>query len=193
MPSQPEQSHPRRKSALRLTIGRRLALTVLVAGLLAVTTVLALGVRSLQLMRQQSTVYQHLIAANDDLASGEYYLQLLQDKLNQAVNDAQATGSDPVILSSDTVTVQRLENQYDLTLGHYFRYGMLSDYPQDARLLTAAHAQLPFQEQQLLTQSAKNSWQTYESSVNTVLLHLQHNDLTDAQIALAGDVERAHT
>ena len=193
MPTQPKRRHPRRKSALRLTIGRRLALAVLVAGLLAVAAVLALGVRSLQLMRQQSTVYQHLIAANDDLASGEYYLQLLQDKLNQAVSDAQASGLEPAILTSDTVAVQRLENQYDLTLANYVQSGTLSDHPQDVRLLTWTHIQLPLQEQQLLTQSAKSSWRTYDDSINAVLQDLQNNDLADAQVALAGDVERAHT
>lgn len=65
---------PGRTSRLRLSIGRRLTLAVLVAGLLAGVAVAANGLRSLQLMRQQSTVYQHLIGANADLATGEYYL-----------------------------------------------------------------------------------------------------------------------
>ncbi|HEV2404644.1 MAG TPA: hypothetical protein VGR88_04290 [Ktedonobacterales bacterium] len=134
MPNQPKQRQPRRKSALRLTIGRRLALAVIVAGLLAVAAVMALGVRSLQLMRQQSTVYQRLIAANADLASGEYYLQLLQDKLNQAVNDAQASGSEPAMLTSDTVSVQQLENQYNLTLANYLQFDMLGDHPRDVQV-----------------------------------------------------------
>lgn len=134
MPNQPKQRQPRRKSALRLTIGRRLALAVIVAGLLAVAAAMALGVRSLQLMRQQSTVYQRLIAANADLASGEYYLQLLQDKLNQAVNDAQASGSEPAMLTSDTVSVQQLENQYNLTLANYLQFDMLGDHPRDVQV-----------------------------------------------------------
>ena len=193
MLTQSKRRLPGRTSGLRLTIGRRLALAVLVAGLLASAVVAALGLRSLQLMRQQSTVYQHIIAANDDLASGEYYLQLLQDKLNQAVSDAQASGMDRAILASDTVAVQRLENQYNLTLSNYIQHDTLSDHPQDARLLASAHMTLPLQQQRQLSENALTSWQTYERSIDTVLQDLRANDLAGAQIALAGDVERAHT
>lgn len=117
----------------------------------------------------------------------------MQDKLNQAVNDAEASGDDPTILRSDTVAVQRLENEYRLTLNDYTQNDLLGDSPHDVQLLNSAHTHLPIQAQRSLAQNALGSWQTYQSAINTVLGDLQSGDLIGARVALAGAVERAHT
>lgn len=116
----------------------------------------------------------------------------MQDKLNQAVNDAEASGDDPTILRSDTVAVQRLENEYRLTLNDYTQNDLLGDSPHDVQLLNSAHTHLPIQAQRSLAQNALGSWQTYQSAINTVLGDLQSGDLIGARVALAGAVERAH-
>jgi methyl-accepting chemotaxis protein len=175
---------PRRHLFLDLPIAWRLTLGFLVAALIAALVAGFVGLQRSQSLSKQTDFYHHLLQVNTSLTSGRGFLELMNSKLHQTLDDANATNPSSETLATDTGAIANLTRLYAQTLNTYAQTSLLDQHPDQLALLDEAGESGLATQQRTLLNSAQRTWQVYQDAQEQILTYISNNDLNSAQLVL---------
>ena len=182
IPIRPARRRVTRNLLLDLPIAGRLTLGFLVAALIAGLAAGTVGILQSQSLSRQSDFYQHLLQLNTSLTTGRSFLQLMDSKVHQTLNDAAVPNPSQETLTADRKAIQNLTVLYTNTLEYYVQHDLLDQHADEIALLNeGGHDEEPSQ-QRSLANSAIRTWQLYNSAQQQELDYiLITGKLQDAQ------------
>ncbi len=173
-----------RHHLLALSIGRRLALALLIPILAILLSLGSIGLQSYQLLSNVSTLNQHLLHASTSLTVAIGTLQQTHTNILGAINDANKPDVLPETLHEDQTTTRYYIAGYDTTLNVYLRQDVLDRYSGLASLLRGSGHSTQLTEQQVQSNEALQAWRAYQSSLMQVL-----KAISDSHLAKASSLE----
>jgi len=182
IPIRPARRRVTRNLLLDLPIAGRLTLGFLVAALIAGLAAGTVGILQSQSLSRQSDFYQHLLQLNTSLTTGRSFLQLMDSKVHQTLNDATVPNPSQETLTADRKAIQNLTVLYTDTLANYVQNDLLDQHADEIALLDeGGHGEQPSQ-QRSLANSAIRTWQLYNSAQQQELDYIfVTGNLQDAQ------------
>src|SRR5579883_1879081 len=102
------QPIPRRNIFLDLRIAGRLTLGFLVAALVAALAAGIVGIQRAQSLSRQTDFYHTLLQLNTSLTSGRSFLELMNSKLHQTLDDASSPHPSQETLNADLAALKNL-------------------------------------------------------------------------------------
>ncbi len=185
LPIRPRSApRPRRNLFLDLPIGWRLTIGFLIAALIAALASGIVGSQRAQSLSRQTDFYHNLLQLNTSLTSGRSFLELMNSKLHQTLDDATAAHPSQETLKADVSAIQNLTGLYAQTLKAYSQNDLLAQHPAQLSLLSEAGDDgLPAQ-QMSLTNSAGRTWNVYQTAQQQTLNLIAANNLVEAQLTL---------
>jgi methyl-accepting chemotaxis protein len=189
--SQPQTIRPRARSYvgrnlfLDLPIAGRLALGFVIAALVAGLAAGVVGLERSQSLSKQTDFYHHLLQLNTSLTTGHSFLELMNSKLHQTLDDANAPNPSHETLASDNAALNNLSGLYTQTLNSYVQQDLLDQHADQMALLNEASDGALAQQQRTLTSSTQRTWQYYQAAQQEVLGYLSGTRITP------GDVKNA--
>ncbi|HEY0757343.1 MAG TPA: HAMP domain-containing protein [Ktedonobacteraceae bacterium] len=190
----PQKSQPLRSSRqiyggrnlfLDLPIAWRLALGFLVAALVAALAAGVVGLERSQSLSKQTDFYHRLLQVNTSLTTGRSFLELMNSKLHQTVDDAGALNPSRETLALDNAALANLTNLYTQTLNTYVQQDLLEQHSDQMLFLNEANADNLAQQQLTLTSSTQRTWQYYQTAQQDTLAYLSNPTITPAQLKSA--------
>ena len=157
-----------RHPLLALSIGRRLAMGMLIPILVVLLSLGSIGLQSNQLLSNVSIFNQHLLHASTSLTSAIGTLQQTHTYILGALNDASNPQVALETLREDKTTTLYFMASYDTTLRAYLQQDVLDRYPDLIGLLQAAGHSAQLVEQRTQSDDALRTWQAYQSSLTQV-------------------------
>lgn len=174
----------RRNLFLDLPIAWRLALGFLVAALIAALAAGVVGIQRAQSLSRQTDFYHTLLQLNTSLTTGHSFLELMNSKLHQTLDDASAPSPSQETLNADRSALNNLANLYAQTLNSYAQSDLLDQHPDQLALLDEAGDDNLATQQRSLVSSAQRTWQFYQAAQQTILASLSSGDIKGAQLEL---------
>lgn len=170
-----------RQLLLGMSIGRRLALGFLIPILIVIFALGTIGIQCYQLLANVSTFNQHLLHAYTSLTTATNTLQQSHVNVLGALNDADKPQTTPQTLQEDRVTIERLLARYDAMLKDYSLHDVLALSPDLSTLMKEAGHGTQINEQQVRSNAALSTWQTYQQSLTQILDAVGAHQLSKAQ------------
>ncbi len=180
----PAAGRSRHNLFLNLPIAWRLALGFLVAALVAALASGVAGIQRSQSLSKQTEFYHTLLQLNTSLTTGRSFLELMDAKLHQTLDDANASHPSRETLNADSAALNNLANLYDGTLNTYAHSDLLGQHPDQLNLLAESGDDSLASQQLTLTDSAQRTWLVYRAAQEEVLSDLVHNQVKNAQLTL---------
>src|SRR5215472_14489727 len=182
IPIRPARRRVPRNLLLDLPIAGRLTLGFVVAALIAGLAAGTVGILRTQSLSRQSDFYQHLLQLNTSLTTGRSFLQLMDSKVHQTLNDATVPNPSQETLAADRKAIQNLTVLYTNTLTKYVQNDLLDQHADEIALLNeGGHSEQPSQ-QRSLANSAIRTWQLYNNAQQQELDYIfVTGNLQDAQ------------
>lgn len=129
------RSRSRRNVFLNLPIAGRLTLGFVVAALVAALASGVVGLQRAQSLSRQTDFYHSLLQYNTSLTTGRSFLELMDSKLHQTLEDASAPNPSHETLSADIAALNNLATLYGQTLNSYAQNDMLDQHADQQGLL----------------------------------------------------------
>ena len=179
------RSYAGRNLFLDLPIAGRLALGFVIAALVAGLAAGVVGLERSQSLSKQTDFYHHLLQLNTSLTTGHSFLELMNSKLHQTLDDANTPNPSHETLAADNAALKNLAGLYTQTLNNYVQQDLLDQHSDQMALLNEANDGGLAQQQRTLTSSTQRTWQYYQAAQQTILSYVSGNGITP------GDVKNA--
>src|SRR5258706_8905892 len=177
---------PRRTLLLDLPIAWRLAVGFVLAALIAAAAAGVAGLQRAASLSRESAFYSQLLQTNTSLTTGNGFLQLMNTKMHDTLNDAALPVPSRDTLATDQLAVTGLAARYDAILAGYQRDDLLSTHPGEVAIVREANHASQLTQQQSFGSSAARTWHVYEAAQAQVL-----QDIAEGHLAEAQKLERA--
>jgi methyl-accepting chemotaxis protein len=177
---------PRRTLLLDLPSAWRLAVGFVLAALIAAAAAGVAGLQRAASLSRESAFYSQLLQTNTSLTTGNGFLQLMNTKMHDTLNDAAAPVPSRETLATDQLAVTGLAARYDAILAGYQRDDLLSTHPDEVAIVREANHSSQLTQQQSFASSAARTWQVYAAAQTQVL-----QDIAEGHFAEAQKLERA--
>ncbi len=177
---------PRRTLLLDLPIAWRLAVGFVLAALIAAAAAGVAGLQRAASLSRESAFYSQLLQTNTSLTTGNGFLQLMNTKMHDTLNDAAAPVPSRETLATDQLAVTGLAARYDAILAGYQRDDLLSTHPDEVAIVREANHSSQLTQQQSFASSAARTWHVYAAAQTQVL-----QDIAEGHLAEAQKLERA--
>lgn len=185
-PAQPIQHRARsyagRNLFLDLPIAGRLALGFAIAALVAGLAAGVVGLERSQSLSKQTDFYHHLLQLNTSLTTGHSFLELMNSKLHQTLDDALAPNPSRETLAADNTALGNLAKLYTQTLNNYVQQDLLDQHVDQMALLNEASNGNLAQQQRTLTSSTQRTWQYYQAAQQEILGYLSGPQITSSNV-----------
>jgi methyl-accepting chemotaxis protein len=169
---------------LDLPIAGRLTLGFLVAALVAALAAGIVGIQRAQSLSRQTDFYHTLLQLNTSLTSGRSFLELMNSKLHQTLDDASSPHPSQETLNADLAALKNLARLYAQTLNAYAQHDLLDQHPDQLALLDEAGDESLATQQRTLTSSAQRTWQFSQDAQQQILTSLSSGDVKGALLEL---------
>ncbi len=173
---------------LDLPIAGRLALGFVIAALVAGLAAGVVGLERSQSLSKQTDFYHHLLQLNTSLTTGRSFLQLMDSKLHQTLDDANTPNPSRETLATDSSTLRNLAQLYAQTLDSYVQQDLLDQHADQMALLNEAGDGNLAQQQRTLTSSTQRTWQYYQNAQQEIISDLSIARITPADVRDAQQV-----
>jgi methyl-accepting chemotaxis protein len=171
----------RRNIFLDLRIAGRLTLGFLVAALVAALAAGIVGIQRSESLSRQTDFYHNLLQLNTSLTTGRSFLQLMNSKAQQTLEDASVPNPSHETLAGDVAALNNLAALYNQKLNAYAQTGLLDQHPDQLALLNEAGDENLAAQQRTLTSSAQRTWQVYQTAQQEFVGYISAFDFKDAQ------------
>lgn len=171
----------RRNIFLDLRIAGRLTLGFLVAALVAALAAGVVGIQRSESLSRQTDFYHSLLQLNTSLTTGRSFLQLMNSKAQQTLEDASVPNPSHETLAGDVAALNNLASLYNQRLNAYAQTGLLDQHPDQLALLNEAGDDNLAVQQRTLISSAQRTWQVYQTAQQEFAGYISAFDFKDAQ------------
>lgn len=168
--------------ALNLPIAWRLTLGFVLAGLIAAAAAGAVGAQRAQALSQQSAFYQSLLQNSTNLATGDSFLQLMNSKSHEALDELSSPTPSTETLTSDEQDIPLLAQYFDGVITGYATNDLLSRSPDEVATLRLAGDTTSVTRQAALVSSALRTWRAYKDAQGQALASIKAGDVAGAQV-----------
>jgi methyl-accepting chemotaxis protein len=166
---------------VNMPIAQRLTLGFLLSAVIAAMGAGIVGVQHIQSANKEASFYQTLLQTNTNLNIGASYLQLMNTKLQQTVDDATSPDASQETLVTDQNALHNLANRYGSLLSAYQQKDLLEQHSDQVALLAEGGHEAQVAQQKTQAGSALRTWQVYQTAQNQVIDDISSGDLLDAQ------------
>ena len=158
-----------RHPLLNIPIAQRLAYGFLIPALLAAIALGSIGLRSQQLLTDESSFYQSLVGGYTALNAANQVLQQMHTNLLGTLNDASKPQTLPQTMREDDNALHQLSNSYATILRDYLRQNILQNSSGLSTLFAEAGYQSQIGQQSSYSKQAEMTWLEYSAAQQEVL------------------------
>jgi methyl-accepting chemotaxis protein len=168
---------------LNLPIAWRLALGFLIAAFIAAAGAGVTGLQRAQSLSNESAFYESLLRSNTSLTTANSFLQLMDTKLHETLQDAAAPTPSRETLAADQEAMDGLTARFDTLLANYEQNDLVYRQPEQVAIVTEANRVVQIGQQRSLVDSAARTWQVYKEAQAQILQDVAVGDVASAQVA----------
>jgi methyl-accepting chemotaxis protein len=150
---------------MNVSIGTRLTLGFIIAALIAAVVTGALGFQRAQSVNNQSNFYLNLLQSNNNLTTGEQFLQEINAVTQNILVLANAQQLSQETLRNNLNSLQNLDNLYSGTLASFINDQLVSKHPDEKVLLDEANHSQQIHQQETLAASTLRTWQAAHTAL----------------------------
>lgn len=151
---------------MNVPIGTRLTLSFIIAALIAAMVTGAIGFQHSQSVNNQSNFYLNLLQSNNNLTTGEQFLQEMSSVTQNILVLADAQQSSQETLGKNLSSLQNLDNLYSNTLNSFINDQLVSKHPDEKALLEEANHAQQIHLQETLAASSMRTWQVAHTALS---------------------------